>query len=116
AERVFGAVTGHIFTAGGVALHVADGRAWLVAPPLRYDLITVDGGAPWSAAAAPLYTRELYQLAAAALADGGVLAQSLPLGRLAPRDLAAAIAAARAVFPEVALYATVDRGTLVACL
>jgi spermidine synthase len=83
-------------------LHYADGKAFLAATDLRFDLIVVDLPSPLTFGEAYLHTREFYALCRAHLTPTGVLAVQLsgPLGNPArtPARLAASLAA---VFDDV---------------
>lgn len=115
ADRFMGRANHGVLHRPGVSLHITDGRNWLLLRPARYDLITIELTSIWFAGAATLYDRELYQLAAGALRDGGVLQQWLQLHRLAPIDLASALASLHAVFPYVYLYVVGTQGAMIGC-
>jgi spermidine synthase len=115
ADRYFGRVNGGVLHAPGVSAHVTDGRNWLLLCRQRYDLITIEVTSIWFAGAAALYNRELYELAAGALGERGVLQQWMQLHRLSPADLASILASVRAVFPHVTLYTSGTQGAIVAC-
>lgn len=83
-------------------LHLADGKAFLAATDLRFDLVVVDLPSPLTFGEAYLHTREFYALCRARMNPGGVLAIQLsgPVGNPArtPARLAATLAAE---FPDV---------------
>jgi len=56
-----------------------DGRNHLATSPQRYDVLVVDSTHPRAVDSWMLYTRELYEVARAALRDGGVFVQWVPL-------------------------------------
>jgi len=61
------------------AVHIEDGRSYLLRARKRYDMIVVDATPPlYSAGAVNLYTREFFDLARSRLSDGGVMALWLP--------------------------------------
>ena len=83
-------------------LHLADGKTFLAATDLRFDLIVVDLPSPLTLGEAYLHTREFYALCRARLTPSGVLAVQLS-GRIgAPtRTPARLLASLRAEFPDV---------------
>jgi spermidine synthase len=58
-----------------VALHVDDGRNFLMMTRKQYDIITADIILPRHAGAGSLYSREYYELVSRALAPGGLVVQ-----------------------------------------
>ncbi|MEQ1501591.1 MAG: fused MFS/spermidine synthase, partial [Myxococcota bacterium] len=58
---------------------VADGRHFLLVTDQTFDVLTFEPPPPQQAGVVNLYSREFYALAAARLADDGVLAQWIPL-------------------------------------
>ena len=81
----------------------ADLRAALDAAAGRYDLIAVARAAPLAPADAALFARDFHAAAARALDDHGLFAESLPLTRTSPRDVATILTSARAAFKNVQL-------------
>jgi spermidine synthase len=77
--RAFSDLNGDVLDDPRVSLVIDDGRAHLRTADARYDVIVVDSTHPRAVDSWILYTRELYQTAAARLAEGGVLVQWLPL-------------------------------------
>ncbi|MBI3552586.1 MAG: fused MFS/spermidine synthase [Elusimicrobia bacterium] len=94
------------FGAANVALlararsFIEDGRRFLRRDGAPYDVISQEPMPPYFAGTAALYSVEYYRLAKRRLAEGGVMAQWLPLHLTAPRDARQIVAAALAVFPE----------------
>ena len=88
-------------------LHLGDGKAFLAATDLRFDLIILDLPSPLTFGEAYLHTREFYRLCRARLRPGGVLAVQLsgPIGNPArtPARLAASLSAE---FPDVLVVAS----------
>jgi spermidine synthase len=85
-----------------LGLHLADGKAFLAATDLRFDLIVVDLPSPLTLGEAYLHTREFYALCRARLRPGGVLAVQLSGGLGNPaRTPARLIASLSAEFPDV---------------
>jgi len=64
---------------GRHTLFINDGRNHLLVTTNRFDVITSDPFEPVVAGAASLYTVEHFQLARSRLAQGGLMAQFLPL-------------------------------------
>ena len=90
---------------------VMDGRAWLRRVERAYDVITLEPMPPTFAGVNALYSREFYELAAARLADGGIIAQWLPV-HLVDSFLSPSIAATfMDVFPNAGLWIDPPSGT-----
>lgn len=70
----------------------------------RYDVIASQPSHPWVPGAGHLFTHEAYELARAALAEGGVFAQWLNLFEMSPDLLRQALATFRDVFPLCWLF------------
>lgn len=83
---------------------ITDGRAWLRRTERRYDVITLEPMSPNFAGTNALYALEFYQLAAARLMPGGVVAQWLPFHILSAQDTAAITHTFRLVFPDSWLW------------
>lgn len=83
---------------------VMDGRSWLRRTRARYDVITLEPMPPRQAGVNSLYSREFYQLAAARLNPGGVVAQWLPFHLQAPAYSMAMAASFRSVFPDSIIW------------
>jgi len=90
---------------------VMDGRAWLRRVDRLYDIITLEPMPPTFAGVNALYSREFYELAAARLGPGGILAQWLPF-HLVDTRLSPSIAATFVdVFPNAGLWVDPPSGT-----
>lgn len=115
-RRYFGAVNAGVLEPGtpGVALHVADGRNFLLLSRERYAVIGMELSSIWFAGAADLYNREFYRLAKAHLVPGGVLQQWVQLHHLTREDLAVIVATLRSELPHVALLSHGGQGILLA--
>lgn len=96
-------------------LRAADGRHALVSEGGRFDLVGVSMPDTSAAAAAPLYTREFYGIAAARLNPGGVLEQRISLDVLSAIGLTSILGAARRSFEDVRFYFVGNDAVLVAC-
>jgi spermidine synthase len=83
---------------------VMDGRAWLRRTEERYDIVTLEPMPPYFAGTNSLYSEQFYQLVAARLRPGGVMAQWLPIHLVSPEDGAAIARTLQAVFPNAWLW------------
>ena len=90
---------------------VMDGRAWLRRVDRAYDVITLEPMPPYFAGVNALYSREFYEIMAARLAPGGVVAQWLPLHLLPPFYAASVVATFQSVFPDSLLWIEPPAGT-----
>lgn len=105
---------GGVFDRANVAVHIEDGRNFLLRSRTPYDVIQIEITSLWFAGATNLYSREFYALARARLAPGGALVQWIQLHHLGPREIATILATARAEFPGVALWRAGGQACLVA--
>ena len=83
---------------------VGDGRNFLLATDLRFDVIVADIFFPAGAGTGSLYSLEHYRLAAARLADGGLMVQWLPLYQLAEEEFRMVAATFLEAFPGAELW------------
>jgi spermidine synthase len=98
-----------------VRLYLEDGRNVLLTDRDRkYNLITIEITNIWFAGATNLYSREFYELARQRMTPDGVLQQWIQLHHIGPRELACALATARAVFPYVGLWFYGNQGMMIA--
>jgi spermidine synthase len=81
-----------------------DGRNFLKTTPRRFDVITSDPIYPWNAGSGYLYTTEYYALAAARLAEGGVMCQWWPASDLSNDDFRALVRSFAAAFAHTTLW------------
>ncbi len=93
-----------VLDAPGVETHVMDGRAWLRRTQRRYDVVTLEPMAPTFAGTNALYSRRFYELMAARLRPGAVVAQWLPFHIVTLEESVAIAATFTAVFPDAALW------------
>ena len=93
-----------------LALHVADGRAWLEAHEARHDIAMLDAYDDRSIPAA-LAGRDFFALVASRLGPGGVAMQNAYLPKV---DLQALVAALRGAFAQVDGYRIDDSAVLAA--
>jgi len=103
-RRWFGQVNDNLFDDPRVIVHHDDGRAFLRATNLQFDLIVIEPLQAWSAGTSSLYSRQFYREARRALAPGGVVAQWLPLYIQANDETLAMTATALEVFPHASLW------------
>lgn len=86
-------------------IRIQDGRVFLAhAPDDYYDVITLEPPPPRAAGVAALYSREFYQHAQRALAEGGALAQWLPIHGMTNDELRMLARTFQEVFPDAKLY------------
>lgn len=83
---------------------VEDGRRHLTKVGASYDLLLFEPLLPDTPAAFPFYTREFYRAARRRLAEGGVLAQWIPVHATAPRSFRALVATFAGSFPHRAAF------------
>jgi spermidine synthase len=89
-----------------ITVTINDGRNHLFVCDEPYDVITSDPFEPVMAGAANLYTVEFFELAKSRLAEGGIMAQYLPLYELSSDNYASIIKSFVKVFPESQLFFT----------
>lgn len=89
-----------------VTVTINDGRNHLFVEDEPYDVITSDPFEPVMAGAANLYTVDFFELAKSRLADGGIMAQYLPLYELSEENYASIIKSFVKVFPESTMFFT----------
>jgi spermidine synthase len=106
AARTFEAYNHRILDSPRLELIVNDGRNFLMTTDRMFDVITADPIHPWFRGAGYLYSSQYFELAAAHLRPGGVIAQWLPLYELTPADLASIVRTVRAHFPHTLLWLT----------
>lgn len=87
-------------------VRLRDGRRELLRSAERYDLITLEPPPPSAAGVVNLYSRDFYQLAAARLEDGGLVAQWLPLPTQNDDDSRSLVRSFLDVFPHASLWTT----------
>jgi spermidine synthase len=93
-----------------LAIHIADGRAWLAGSAQRFDVVMLDA---YDDRAIPpaLADASFFRLVAARLSDGAVVAQNAYRGGV---DVAALRATMRRAFDQVDEYALPDNAVLLA--
>jgi spermidine synthase len=86
-------------------IHIEDGRVFLAhAPAHSYDVITLEPPPPRVAGVASLYAREFYLQAKRALANGGAIAQWLPIHGMTGDELRMLARTFVDVLPESSMY------------
>jgi spermidine synthase len=91
-----------------------DGRNHLLrAPPGTYDLVVSEPSNPYLSGVANLFTEEFWRLGRSRLVPGGVWAQWLQLYGMGPSELRGLMGTFADVFPEVAVYVTIEGADLV---
>ena len=87
-----------------------DGRAWLRRTHRTYDVLTLEPMPPTFAGVNALYSREFYQLAAARMKPGGIVAQWIPFHLLSVHRAMSVAATFLTTFPNAVLWVDpVDR-------
>jgi spermidine synthase len=114
AREFYGVAGRHALDDPRVTLTVTDGRNFLLLAQERFDLVTIELSSVWFAGAASLYSRELYEIAAARLSEGGVIQQWLQLHHIRREEVAAVLRTIRSVFPHLALFVAGNQGIIVA--
>ena len=89
-----------------VTVTINDGRNHLFVEDELYDVITSDPFEPVMAGAANLYTVDFFELAKSRLAEGGIMAQYLPLYELSHDDYQMIMRNFAKVFPDCILFFT----------
>ncbi|WP_184593684.1 spermidine synthase [Pseudomonas nitroreducens] len=87
-------------------IRLRDGRRELLRSAERYDMITLEPPPPSAAGVVNLYSRDFYQLAAARLEEGGVVAQWLPLPTQNDEESRSLVRSFIDVFPYATLWTT----------
>jgi len=110
ASRFFDAQSGAPLDDPRVRLVLDDARAYLAAPPVRYDVIISEPSNPWMSGVSNLFTREFFQIVRGALAPGGRLLQWVQLYAMDPASLYSILAAIRSEFRHVYGFANEQGG------
>ncbi len=87
-----------------VAVHVDDGRNFVLRSRESWGVITLEPLMPYTPAAIHLYTQDFYRECAPRLAPGGVMCQWIPLQGMSGDDFKKLVAAFTAVFPDSAAF------------
>jgi spermidine synthase len=97
-----------------VALHLEDGRNFLLITEQKYDLISMELSSIWFAGAANLYSSEYYALVRRHLQPRGIFQQWVQLHHIYPRDFATIMNTLRLHFRHIALFYGGGQGIVVA--
>jgi spermidine synthase/tetratricopeptide (TPR) repeat protein/MFS family permease len=87
-----------------VAVHVDDGRNFVLRSKEQWGVITLEPLMPYTPAAIHLYTEDFYRECAPRLAPGGVMCQWIPLHAMNGEHFQQLVAAFTAVFPDSAMF------------
>jgi len=87
-----------------VAVHVDDGRNFVLRSKEQWGVITLEPLMPYTPAAIHLYTEDFYRECAPRLAPGGVMCQWIPLHAMNVEHLKQLVAAFTSVFPDSAVF------------
>jgi spermidine synthase len=104
AARAFTTWNGAVLDDPRTTLVIRDGRHFLATTHERFDLITSDPVHPWTRGSSDLYTLEHFRRMRAALAEGGVASQWLPLYELSTLDVKTILATWCAAFEHVTAW------------
>lgn len=99
-----------------VAVHLEDGRNFLLSRSTRYDQITIELTSIWFAGATNLYSRDFYELAKRHLQPGGVFQQWFQLHHIGPKEVESIMGTLRASFPYVSAWLFGGQGVLLATM
>jgi spermidine synthase len=89
-----------------LAIHIGDGRHYLLATKQRFDLITLEPPPPSARGVVNLYSTDFYELARKRLALGGILAQWWPITTQNEEDSQSMMQSILDVFPYVTVWTT----------
>jgi len=87
-----------------VKITYCDGRNFILAAPLTFDVILSDSIHPRYAGNGSLYTKEYYELCRNKLNPGGIVSQWLPFYSLTDENLRMIFKSFQAVFPETYVF------------
>lgn len=104
ARTRFGTWNGHVLDRPETEVLFDDGRHSLAATERRFDVIIGDLFIPWHAGASSLYSKEMFQLAASRLSEGGLFCQWLPLYQMTRDEFNLIARTFLSVFPQVRLW------------
>ncbi len=107
-------VNGDILSNPAIRVRIDDGRRYLSATDVHYDLITADPIHPKVSRVGYLYTQEYYQAIRERLNDGGIVCQWLPLYQISPTRVRSALKTFFAVFPNATIWYVRNHALLIA--
>jgi len=85
----------------------------LLVPPGSYDVVVSEPSNPWLTGVSNLFTREFFELGRSRLAPGGIWSQWVQMYGMGTEELRALLHTFAAVFPHVAVFATIEDADLV---
>jgi predicted membrane-bound spermidine synthase len=88
---------------------IQDGRFFLEASPLQYDIISGEPPPPKVAGAVNLYTEEFFSLMKSRLKEGGIATFWLPINQLKIDEAKAILRAFHKAFPNASVWASADQ-------
>lgn len=103
---IWGERNHHIMRNPKARVTIADGRNHLFCTTNRYDVITSDPFEPVHSGAGHLYTVNHFKQARAALAEGGLMGQFLPMYEMSRDDFFVIMRSFAEAFPNSALFFT----------
>ncbi len=89
------------------ALHIEDGRHYLLSTDKRFDVIMVDSTHPKAVDSWILYTKEFYELVKSRLKDDGIAVQWVPLHGFSETEFKIIVRTFFEVFPHTTLWVNV---------
>lgn len=104
AAPCFAELNAQVFRDQRSIIRKLDGRTWLAAMPVAYDMIISEPSNPWQTGNANLFTTEFFELAAQKLKPGGVLCQWLPYYNMDSSHFRLILASLKSVFPHTHLW------------
>jgi spermidine synthase len=102
------------FDSDRLAIHIADGRNYLMGTSAQYDIVVIELSAVWVANAGNLFNKEFFELVRSHLKSDGVMSTYLQLKQVNYEDLLIILNTIRQVFPHVAYFTTAEQGHLIA--
>lgn len=112
AAKLFEHWNNGVFTSDRAHIYHEDARTVLKLGPQMYDVIIAEPSNPWMVGVASVFTREFYQLAAARLKPGGVMAQWFHTYEMDDRTADVVLRTFETVFPNMEIW-DVGQGDIV---
>ncbi len=114
AQNFFPHVNRGVLERPGVALHLEDGRNFLLRTSTSYDLISMEISSIWFQGATNLYSREFYRLVRSRLRPAGVFQQWIQFHHIGPDEVISVISTLGGVFNHVTVWFVGGQAILVA--
>ena len=108
AARLFHEHNGDVLDDPRVSLSINDARNELQFNTAAYDVIVSEPSNPWMTVASNLFTEDFFRIARTRLRPHGLFAQWIQTYSLGPEELRSILAAFHSVFPQVAVFETLD--------